>query len=542
MRGRAEERRRRTRRELIGTAHLDPLCSAALASAPSRRAAASLPDQAVRTSPQERAPVDKTRPPSRVTLSLALQPRTPSGEWGKPPGLLGVLLQVDWTARVPDRGGEGGGRPSCVSLLTADRRDRVAHRVAESQTALQALSPSLEDRADLARRRSPHLPRSSSPSDPTHSLDPTSRSLTPPMSSPTTTMNDPAQAQSDPAPPDDPDHPFAAQLPPPLPDYPVPPALPHLAEPPSNSLLFDLEATAPVTHRPPKDDPRVSLRAPPPPPPPPPPSPALLPALEPHHRRPRPGTGHPHRVPRQRGPGQAPVAPALPLRLAPRTLSALLPRRGIVGTPRRADAAAATCAARRAVDARAALRPRPPQLHARAVAQVRRVGRRLGRARRRPARLVDGAAGRLARPRAPAPGRTRRRALEGVRAVRRRQGARAVARLCRPRPRRRHAPARGRGARGVQARRHRGQGAGDRRLCARRRPQRRRLHLVRRVARLPPPLAAAHLDEGGLALLAGAPSRSPVDESAHAGRRWCVPSLSPSLSTSPSCPCRRRTR
>jgi len=155
-----------------------------------------------------------------------------------------------------------------VSLLTADRRDRVAHRVAESHTALQALSPSLEDRADLARRRSPHLPRSSSPSDPTHSLDPTSRSLAPPMSSPTTTMNDPAQAQSDPAPPDDPDHPFAAQLPPPLPDYPVPPALPHLAEPPSNSLLFDLEATAPITHRPPKDDPRVSLRAPLPPPPP----------------------------------------------------------------------------------------------------------------------------------------------------------------------------------------------------------------------------------------------------------------------------------
>ncbi|GAA5852268.1 hypothetical protein JCM9279_002483 [Rhodotorula babjevae] len=79
-------------------------------------------------------------------------------------------------------------------------------------------------------------------------------------------MSDPAQAQSDPAPPDDPDHPFAAQLPPPLPDYPVPPALPHLAEPPSNSLLFDLEATAPITHRPAKDDPSVSLRAPLPPP------------------------------------------------------------------------------------------------------------------------------------------------------------------------------------------------------------------------------------------------------------------------------------
>ncbi|TNY20556.1 mitochondrial carrier domain-containing protein [Rhodotorula diobovata] len=79
-------------------------------------------------------------------------------------------------------------------------------------------------------------------------------------------MSESTQAIPDPAPSDDPDHPLAAPLPPPLPDYPVPPSLPRLAEPPSNSLLFDLEASSPITLPPSKDDPRVSLRAPPPPP------------------------------------------------------------------------------------------------------------------------------------------------------------------------------------------------------------------------------------------------------------------------------------
>lgn len=86
------------------------------------------------------------------------------------------------------------------------------------------------------------------------------------MTSTATTMSESTQAIPDPAPSDDPDHPLAAPLPPPLPEYPVPPSLPRLAEPPSNSLLFDLEASSPITLPPSKDDPRVSLRAPPPPP------------------------------------------------------------------------------------------------------------------------------------------------------------------------------------------------------------------------------------------------------------------------------------
>ncbi|BGP41635.1 hypothetical protein JCM10449v2_005626 [Rhodotorula kratochvilovae] len=79
-----------------------------------------------------------------------------------------------------------------------------------------------------------------------------------------TSTKDAVQSPPDPSAPDEPDH--TSPLPPPLPDYPVPPQL-ALAHPPSKSLLFDLSTAAPISDPPPKDDPRVSLRNPPPPPP-----------------------------------------------------------------------------------------------------------------------------------------------------------------------------------------------------------------------------------------------------------------------------------
>ncbi|GAA5826412.1 hypothetical protein JCM3770_004696 [Rhodotorula araucariae] len=53
-----------------------------------------------------------------------------------------------------------------------------------------------------------------------------------------------------------------SDLPPPLPDYPVPPQL-ALAPPPTKSLLFDLAVHAPIAPPPSRHDPRVSLRSPP---------------------------------------------------------------------------------------------------------------------------------------------------------------------------------------------------------------------------------------------------------------------------------------